>query len=279
MKKTNKVRCLVIAIAVLMLTACESAISDSPQLPVKITGTIATETPIKEVETTAEATTEVTTEAEVSESAKRELVNEGGKVYCSIEVDTPSLEYPSGSAYLCMQSFLKYYGYDVSVEELMEKLPYQEGIGDDGYIGDPFLVFSGNPKLESQYGCNLGAVGKTIRKVLEDYGMVVDVDYYYNMSYEITYDEMVNAIEEGNPIIVELTKEMAPIALNEHIETEKHSLEWSKDVQFYLVIGYDRENNLILFDPMTGETKEISDSDFFTAFDSVRHASLSLNFI
>lgn len=98
-----------------------------------------------------------------------------------IKLDVPyidqSIKYPTGCESVTSVMLLRYLGYDVTVDDFIEKcLEKKDFVEKDGqlYGPDPREYFCGSPYDEESFGCYAPVICKALKKVLDNDYAVID---------------------------------------------------------------------------------------------------------
>ena len=169
-----------------------------------------------------------------------------GKSVC---IDVPYIsqrgEYPTGCELVSASMLLKFYGFEISAGELIEKdyIKHMELEYDDKedkiYCADPNDSFIGNPCDESGYGCYSGALRNGLEKYLEN-------EYFdaVNLSGISLNDLCIEYIDFGEPVLIWASINMIPTKENEKswiIKETGKEFKWLANEHCLVLVGYDDE--------------------------------------
>lgn len=169
-----------------------------------------------------------------------------GKSVC---IDVPYIsqrgEYPTGCELVSASMLLKFYGFEISAGELIEKgyIKHTELEYDDKedkiYCADPNNAFIGNPLDESGYGCYSNALRKGLAKYLKNECFdAVDLS-------EISLDDLcMEYIDFGEPVLIWASINMIPTKENEKswiIKETGKEFRWLANEHCLVLVGYDDE--------------------------------------
>lgn len=167
-------------------------------------------------------------------------------------------KYASGCESVALTMLLNYYGIDVSVDEIIEKLnkeklPYYEnGIK---YGGNPEVGFVGNPYLGSSYG----VYEKPIADVANGYKEDIKV------KNDFSFNEVLNIVSSGRPVMVWTSMGLSIPYISEswvYMPTGEEIF-WKANEHALIIVSYDDNKDTILVaDPMGGNLKTYSVSLF-----------------
>lgn len=193
-------------------------------------------------ETTTAIVTEKTTVTVQTTSATAE---ETGEFVC---IDVPFIsqkeEYPTGCELVSASMLLKFYGFDVTAGELIDKgyikQSEAEYDGDKIYLDDPNKAFIGNPRSDSGYGCYAPALLDCLDKYLED-------EYFdaVNLSEISLHDLCIEYIDFGEPVIIWGSINMGDTKIVKDAWTIKDTgknFDWIANEHCLVLVGYDDEN-------------------------------------
>ncbi|MBR5460050.1 MAG: C39 family peptidase, partial [Clostridia bacterium] len=159
---------------------------------------------------------------------------------------------------------LKYYGVDVTMEQIVEglkkgPLPYQEnGIT---YGANPEKEFVGSPEDPSSYG----VFNEPIREVAEKYKSGA------RTKTNADFDDIEGLISNGNPVIAWYTTNLDNgIAYRrEWLDYETgEAVRWPSFEHAVVIYGFD-DHNIFYNDPNTGSGVSMSKKHFKQAFDEL----------
>ena len=207
----------------------------------------------------AATTTVPTTKAPLPATAKIENVP---------YINQIAIGFPMGCEAVSATMLLKFYGYDVSAQQMIDAVPTGSGKYEkDGvwYAADPFEMFAGDPRkrrTEGSYGCFAKPLLTAMNKFAE--GRAKDIS-------GATTEELFRYVSEGKPVVVwgasngNTIKEgvVWQCVDKDGKPTGKTFTELERE-HCMVLIGYDKEN-VILHDPSKGEnilqTQELFNSN------------------
>lgn len=155
--------------------------------------------------------------------------------------------YPSGDEFAAGVSFLRAYGFDLTIEDLINNMNYSDNdfvycyIGDAttsrGYCYSPALVVCMNNYLAKNSSYNL---------------------FTQNFS-NISYQELANFITSGNPIVVWITNDYK----SPRFTAEKYNDHFTLYENSHVVVVYGIENGIVAFaDSLSGEKEGMAEDEF-----------------
>lgn len=216
-------------------------------------------------ETTTAVTTEViTTKKPVPQSARIDNVP---------YINQIALGFPMGCEAVSATMLLKFYGFDVTVQQMIDAVPTGSGKYEkDGkwYAADPFEMFAGDPRKRrtaGSYGCFAKPLLTAMNKFAN--GRAKDIS-------GCEADDLYRYVSEGRPVVIwgasngNTIKEgvLWHCVDKDGNPTGKTFRELERE-HCMVLIGYDAEN-VILHDPSKGEsiiqTKELFVSNWEKLF-------------
>ncbi len=194
----------------------------------------------------------VTTQSATSVAVKTTLSTENTTSSATttdfVCIDVPYIsqteEYPTGCELVSASMLLKFYGFDITAGELIDKgyikQSEAEYEGDKVYLDDPDKAFIGNPRTDSGYGCYAPALLDCLNKYLED-------EYFdaVNLSGISLHDLCIEYIDFGEPVIVWASINMSDTEIIRNAWTIKDtgkSFDWIANEHCLVLVGYDDEN-------------------------------------
>lgn len=211
------------------------------EIPETTASTVTAKTAVTVQTTTAAAAST----AEKTTSAAATTAEKTGDFVC---IDVPFIsqreEYPTGCELVSASMLLKFYGFDATAGELIEKgCIKQSEVEYDGnkiYLDDPNKAFIGNPRSDSGYGCYAPALLDCLDKYLED-------EYFdaVNLSEISLPDLCMEYIDFGEPVIIWGSINMGDTKIIKNAWTIKDTnknFDWIANEHCLVLVGYDDEN-------------------------------------
>lgn len=173
-------------------------------------------------------------------------------------------DYPTGCESASLYMLLRYYGVDVTMEDIVDSLkkgplPYEEnGVT---YGANPEKEFVGNPKDSSSYG----VFNEPIRDVAEKFKSGAKTMTSADLG------DIEKIISSGNPVIAWYTTnvENGISYRREWLDYETgETVKWPSYEHAVVIYGYD-DNNIFYNDPNTGSGMSMSKSHFRKAFEQL----------
>lgn len=165
-------------------------------------------------------------------------------------------KYPTGCESVALTILLNYYGYDVSVDDIISKLklgklPYlKENIW---YGGNPEIEFVGNPLDEEGFG--------VYEKPIYD----VAVMYSDNavMGTGKSLSSLLEIVKGGNPVMVWISYNLTVPYISKTwiYEPTMEKIEWKNGEHAVVIIGYNSKQ-IIVSDPSTGTIRYFDRTTF-----------------
>lgn len=158
-------------------------------------------------------------------------------------------ELPSGCEIVCATMLLQYYGFDCNKTDLLKFMPIVEAPDSKGRWVTPWEAFVGNPRF-NYYGCYYPVIEKTINNYFKDNNIR---DFTVSGSFKTPLSDLLNEIDEGNPVIIWVSINMVNINTNRDswIVQDGSTCNWTSNEHCVVLMGYDRvKDTLILSDPL-----------------------------
>ncbi len=160
-----------------------------------------------------------------------------------------NIKYPNGCESVSAVMALKYWGIDITVDSFIDKYlskgknPIVNGIGPD-----PDVVYCGDPRLQSGWGCNSPVIAKAMKKIVDP------LKYEVNNIYGKTLSELCEQyIDKDIPVIIWATVEMIDSSddsyFAEWVTDSGKNIRYNKKLHCLLLVGYDNEH-YFFNDPM-----------------------------
>ncbi len=161
---------------------------------------------------------------------------------------------PTGCELVSTSMLLNYYGFEIEPIDLIDGgYVLSEGFKKDGdkiYGGDPNLVFIGDPRSKSGYGCYSGAIYDGLCRFLED----EFYDTYYLTGMNLN-DICLQYIDFGEPVVIWGSIGMEQLYYNAVsswvIKETGESFSWLSNEHCMVLVGYD-DNYYYIHDPLKG---------------------------
>ena len=153
---------------------------------------------------------------------------------------------PNGCEIVSLTTVLKYLGFDVTPEEIIEKYLPMAGIHDDK--ADPFESNIGDPRDEIAYGCYAPCLVKTANAFLKEKGSSLRA---YDVSGQ-GMDTAQNYIKSGVPVIVWGALYMDGVGRPiKWFVKDGEMVSWLSHSHCVVAIGYN-ERQFVCADPLAG---------------------------
>lgn len=202
-----------------------------------------------------EQTTIVQTRAATTVAATKAPIPASAKIENVPYINQIELGFPMGYEAVSATMLLKFYGYDVSVQQMIDSVPTGSGKYEkDGvwYAADPFEMFAGDPRkrrTEGSYGCFAKPLLTAMNKFAG--GRAKDIS-------GAETEELFRYVSEGKPVVVwgasngNTIKEgvIWQCVDKDGKPTGKTFTELERE-HCMVLIGYDKDN-VILHDPSKG---------------------------
>lgn len=164
--------------------------------------------------------------------------------------------YPTGCESVALTILLRYYGINVSPNNIIDKLkkgsiPYEEeGVM---YGGNPELEFIGNPYDELSYGVYENPVADVAN--IYKSGVIVRNNY--------PFSEVLNLVKNNRPVVVWTSNSLSVPYISKTwiYKPTMEKISWKAHEHAVVLIGYN-ENEVIISDPIDGKIKYQNRSTF-----------------
>ena len=157
--------------------------------------------------------------------------------------------YPTGCESVALTILLRYYGINVSPNNIIDNLKKGELPHDEGgvmYGGNPEIEFIGNPYSNEAYGVYETPIGNVANMYKQD----------ANTRSNFPFSEVLNLVKNNRPVVVWTSSGLA-VPYISRTWTYKPTMEkisWKSHEHAVVVIGYN-DNEIIISDPMGGSIK------------------------
>lgn len=158
-------------------------------------------------------------------------------------------KYPTGCESVALAILLKYYNYDISVDDIISKLKKGKKLYEkEGklYGGNPELEFVGNPYEKDGFG----VYEKPILDVAKTY------DSRATSNTGISLNEILKEVKKNNPVMVWISYNLTIPYISEqwYYEPTMELIKWKSGEHAVVIIGYT-SNQIIVSDPYDGKIK------------------------
>ncbi len=195
-------------------------------------------------------------ETEVHEEVEEKQENESQYINGVPFIDQMELGYPTGCEAVSAVMVARFAGYNISVSELIGKMPKdlmgkRKGLNNMNeevwFAEDPFKYFIGNPTKTTQEG-SYGCYAEPVRTALNNCGIMS-----INLSGE-SIETIYNYIAKGRPVIVWCTLNAKDIQEGETWIFPDGSGKYTELIGEHcaVLVGYDNDN-VYLNDPIAGK--------------------------
>ncbi len=155
--------------------------------------------------------------------------------------------YPTGCESVSAVMMLRFWGYDISIDEFIDDYLDKQGFTVvDGitYGANPYEKFAGDPRSSSSFGCFAPVIEKAIRKI-------VSADMTVKTLNGVSMDDLCKRyINKGIPVLVWATINMAASSPGKSwvIEGTNNTFTWTRGEHCLVLAGFNRDN-YIFADP------------------------------
>lgn len=166
-------------------------------------------------------------------------------------IDVPYISqegsYATGCELVSATMVLNYYGYDVSVKDVVAKTPFSELQQVNGSLTGPHPseAFIGDPTSENGFGCYAPVVTQVMNSVFQQDGRKNAADIS-----GLDFDALIPHIRKGDPVIVWATMNMTPSYAGKSWILQKtgEKFVWPAGEHCLVLVGYD-QNKYYFNDP------------------------------
>lgn len=167
--------------------------------------------------------------------------------------------YPTGCESVALYILLRYYGVNVSIDDIISSLPKGDlpHLKNGKFYGaNPEIEFVGSPLTEYSYG----VYNKPIRDVADMFKRGAKT------KTGMDFDEVIKLVDQDKPVMVWATINMIePYISSRWIDSNGNVVEWKANEHALVVIGYDTDN-IIVSDPYTGSIRYYDRSLFISRY-------------
>lgn len=194
----------------------------------------------------------------------------------SVIIDIPYInqreKYPNGCESVSCVMLLRYLGYEISVDEFIEKYLEKTKAPTVGEIGeDPDIYYLGDPFSDFGWGCNSPVIVSALRKYLND-----EADIIHNYGKELS-ELCSEYIDRGEAVMVWVTVDMINSATDGYLRywyTPKgKQICYNSRLHCMVLCGYD-EDFYYFNDPLTHARKAYPRYDSEIAYELMGKQSI-----
>ena len=170
-------------------------------------------------------------------------------------------DYPTGCESVALYTLLKYYNIEISIDDIINKLPKGEiphYKGDIMYGGDPEREFLGDPKTKNGYG----VYEKPIEKIANSYKKGIK-----NITGS-PLNNILKLVKKGYPVQVWTSIDCKEPKISNKTWIDKKTdkkIIWKQPFHSLIIIGYTKDQ-IITADPHEGKIKYYEKKDFEKAY-------------
>lgn len=173
-----------------------------------------------------------------------------------------SLGYPTGCESAALTVLLRYYGLNISMSDVVNRLPKGSLPYDENgvrYGGNPYVEFVGHPNSYSSYG----VYEKPILSVAESFksGVINGTG--------MKLDDVLKIVSEGRPVVVWVSMNMAVpyISTSWIYKPTGEKISWMANEHALVVVGYN-QNQVVVSDSLTGSIRYYNKSVFESRYNT-----------
>lgn len=167
-----------------------------------------------------------------------------------------NIKYPTGCESVSLTMLLRYYGVNVSVDDVINRLKkgdlpyYESGVK---YGGNPELEFVGTPYSSSSYG----VYEKPIAEVANNFKNGI------NVRNNFPFSEVVNIVSSGKPVMAwtSIGLSLPYISTSWVYKPTMETIYWKSNEHAVVIVGIEG-SNVVVADPIGGKIKKYSKSLF-----------------
>lgn len=178
------------------------------------------------------------------------------------KINQYSQGYPTGCESAALTTLLRYYGLNINMIDVVNRLPKGSLPYDEGgirYGGNPYLEFVGHPSTSYSYG----VYEKPIIQVAESFksGIINGTG--------MKLDNVLKVVSEGRPVVVWVSMNMAVpyISTSWIYKPTGEKISWMANEHALVVVGYN-QNQVVVSDSLTGSIRYYNKSVFESRYNT-----------
>lgn len=182
-------------------------------------------------------------------------------------------EYPNGCEAVALNNLLRYYGYQISNEELINGYLPQGPL----HESNPKAAYLGNPAEElGGYGCWAPVIQKTAEKYFQKQGITGMAAKDITGTWA---DQLYAYVEAGTPVQVWVTLQMQETGWFKAGNVNGRTVYWPTREHAVVLTGYDLERGIVeVNDPLEGKVEYLMDA-FERAYESMGKNAIVLELV
>lgn len=149
-------------------------------------------------------------------------------------------EYPTGCEVVSTSMLLKYYGYDISVDEFIDdylESSFLEEVNGKLYGPNPNEAFVGDPRSVYSYGCYAPVIVNSLNKILRK-------EHWVKNTTGSEFSELIeNYIDKEIPVLVWTSLNLLPTELGAewYLGESGEKFQWISNEHCMVLVGYDKD--------------------------------------
>lgn len=149
-------------------------------------------------------------------------------------------EYPTGCEVVSTSMLLKYYGYDISVDEFIDdylESSFLEEVNGKLYGPNPNEAFVGDPRSVYSYGCYAPVIVNSLNKILRK-------EHWVKNTTGSEFSELIeNYIDKEIPVLVWTSLNLLPTESGAewYLRESGEKFQWISNEHCMVLVGYDKD--------------------------------------
>lgn len=149
-------------------------------------------------------------------------------------------EYPTGCEVVSTSMLLKYYGYDISVDEFIDdylESSFLEKVNGKLYGPNPNEAFVGDPRSVYSYGCYAPVIVNSLNKILRK-------EHWVKNTTGSEFSELIeNYIDKEIPVLVWTSLNLLPTESGAewYLRESGEKFQWISNEHCMVLVGYDKD--------------------------------------
>lgn len=158
----------------------------------------------------------------------------------SVPYKSQAGEYPTGCEVVSTSMLLKYYGYDISVDEFIDdylESSFLEEVNGKLYGPNPNEAFVGDPRSVYSYGCYAPVIVNSLNKILRK-------EHWVKNTTGSEFSELIeNYIDKEIPVLVWTSLNLLPTESGAewYLRESGEKFQWISNEHCMVLVGYDKD--------------------------------------
>lgn len=158
----------------------------------------------------------------------------------SVPYKSQAGEYPTGCEVVSTSMLLKYYGYDISVDEFIDdylESSFLEKVNGKLYGPNPNEAFVGDPRSVYSYGCYAPVIVNSLNKILRK-------EHWVKNTTGSEFSELIeNYIDKEIPVLVWTSLNLLPTESGAewYLRESGEKFQWISNEHCMVLVGYDKD--------------------------------------